>query len=354
YCPPLVHGFTQVLTETLMHISFAPTDDSRYLKRASTLLGLLALIGSITCLSGWAFDLPRLTDWLNDNISIQPNTAVLIGLSGVAVVLFHSGYSRVTLMLGGLVALGGVLNLLQYIFPVDFGFNHQLLFGREWGRAATLAPGRFGPPASISFVLIGIALMLFGLRNNAVLRYIPAMSLIAVLLMVFSLLGYLFGARNFFAIPWLSAIALPSATMLLALAVSLIVSVPQYHPMLLLCERSSTGARALTVLPILISMIPLFIWLRSIGHELRLFDLGTSRDMGAAVLIIKVVALMSVALLALPRRVQSDRDADRREDEFLATLAHELRKPLAPISNATSILKFSPGNPAVIAQATGA
>ena len=33
------------------------------------------------------------------------------------------------------------------------------------------------------------------------------------------------------------------------------------------------------------------------------------------------------------------RDADRRKDEFLATLAHELRNPLAPILNAVDILK---------------
>jgi PAS domain S-box-containing protein len=33
------------------------------------------------------------------------------------------------------------------------------------------------------------------------------------------------------------------------------------------------------------------------------------------------------------------RDADRRKDEFLATLAHELRNPLAPIRNAVQVLK---------------
>lgn len=41
------------------------------------------------------------------------------------------------------------------------------------------------------------------------------------------------------------------------------------------------------------------------------------------------------------------READRRKDEFLATLAHELRNPLAPIRNALSILQFSGSDAAV-------
>ena len=39
------------------------------------------------------------------------------------------------------------------------------------------------------------------------------------------------------------------------------------------------------------------------------------------------------------------READRRKDEFLAMLAHELRNPLAPISMAAQILKIDTGNP---------
>ena len=42
---------------------------------------------------------------------------------------------------------------------------------------------------------------------------------------------------------------------------------------------------------------------------------------------------------ALRQSEEKLRDADRRKDEFLATLAHELRNPLAPISNALQILK---------------
>lgn len=41
------------------------------------------------------------------------------------------------------------------------------------------------------------------------------------------------------------------------------------------------------------------------------------------------------------------KEADRRKDEFLATLAHELRNPLAPLRNGLEVLKLiEPGNPA--------
>src|SRR6185369_9442013 len=36
------------------------------------------------------------------------------------------------------------------------------------------------------------------------------------------------------------------------------------------------------------------------------------------------------------------RDADRRKDEFLAILAHELRNPLAPIRNAVQMMGMKP------------
>ncbi|MFP3758509.1 histidine kinase dimerization/phospho-acceptor domain-containing protein, partial [Cupriavidus sp. SIMBA_020] len=44
------------------------------------------------------------------------------------------------------------------------------------------------------------------------------------------------------------------------------------------------------------------------------------------------------ALLRLYAAEKALRDADRRKDRFLATLAHELRNPLAPIRNAIELL----------------
>ncbi|WP_249222763.1 response regulator [Noviherbaspirillum sp. L7-7A] len=45
------------------------------------------------------------------------------------------------------------------------------------------------------------------------------------------------------------------------------------------------------------------------------------------------------ALLRLGRVERQLRDADRQKDEFLATLAHELRNPLGPIRNAVELLR---------------
>mgnify|MGYP003694555589 CR=1 FL=1 len=39
-------------------------------------------------------------------------------------------------------------------------------------------------------------------------------------------------------------------------------------------------------------------------------------------------------------------EADRRKDEFLATLAHELRNPLAPIHNCVCIWRLTAANEA--------
>lgn len=47
---------------------------------------------------------------------------------------------------------------------------------------------------------------------------------------------------------------------------------------------------------------------------------------------------------------QQLREADRRKDEFLATLAHELRNPLAPVRNGLQILRLASGRPEVMEQ----
>lgn len=88
----------------------------------------------------------------------------------------------------------------------------------------------------------------------------------------------------------------------------------------------------------------------------RHFKTGQARWMAYKVLTIadakgKPIALATVSQDVTERRRLEDdlrkladdlSQADRRKNEFLATLAHELRNPLAPIRNALQILRLSP------------
>ena len=57
---------------------------------------------------------------------------------------------------------------------------------------------------------------------------------------------------------------------------------------------------------------------------------------------------LAAAVADRERALMALKDADRRKDEFLATLAHELRNPLAPISSGLHIMKTAAGNPQVV------
>jgi len=193
-------------------------------------------------------------------------------LSGAAVMLAQRRAWRTVTTLGTLVGFGGLLILSQYLIGADFGINHQLLFGRTWGQDTTVTPGRVGPPASSSFALIGTALVLLGsaaLRPTRaeLRRFVPAIGVAVCGIMAFSLLGYVFGADRFYTIPWLTAIALPTTTMLFSLGVALVFSVPERDPVLLLAERSGAGSLARIIIPALALVVPMVLWLRVQGNE---------------------------------------------------------------------------------------
>ena len=59
----------------------------------------------------------------------------------------------------------------------------------------------------------------------------------------------------------------------------------------------------------------------------------------------QLVDAFNAMLAEVGRRSEALREADQRKDEFLATLAHELRNPLAPLRNALEILRLVGNDP---------
>ena len=86
------------------------------------------------------------------------------------------------------------------------------------------------------------------------------------------------------------------------------------------------------------------VWLTKQGQHLdiSLSAAGMHDASGKIVGVTQVIRDISQARktqLAIKRSQDALRDADRRKDEFLALLAHELRNPLAPLVNSVELLR---------------
>ena len=180
----------------------APEQVATWPKRVVEVASACAIGGGLGTLVGWLVNVERLTDWRNDGISMFPNAAVCAVASGLALLL-HGVASRrartLTSAAGLLVGLVGGLTLVEHLTGVDLGID-RLLFDRAWGQGAAVAPMRIGPPASLSFLAIGVALVLLG-RGARARSVAAACGVLVVAMATLSLTGYLYGAAQMYMIP---------------------------------------------------------------------------------------------------------------------------------------------------------
>ncbi len=96
------------------------------------------------------------------------------------------------------------------------------------------------------------------------------------------------------------------------------------------------------------------------NHTVLVARNGVERpiDDSAAPILDKSGAIVGVVMIFRDvterrRAEQVLKEADQRKDEFLATLAHELRNPLAPIRNALELIRIAGDDPQAVCQARG-
>jgi signal transduction histidine kinase/ActR/RegA family two-component response regulator len=345
---------------------YRPLLDADYSRRISFAVsmaaGMYAIVAGSLALAGWTLDIPRLTDWWNDHISIFANPAAGGVLCGMALLLLLAsprdltGTCAAARLLAGVTALIGLLTLFEHITDINLGID-TLLANRPWGQRAAMAPMRMGPPASISFSLLGTGLLLatYGRMSR---RIASGLAMVVVGIASLSIVGYWFGASELFGIARLTGIAWQTSTMLIALGIGLMAALPE-HGIVAALRRDDAGGTVLRRLIVPIIGVPLLLgWLRVVGQNLNLYDVafGTAlRSMAEIALLIWLLWWtangISLHAKAARQAEQALREADRRKDEFLAILAHELRNPLAPIGNALALIKHAGQSPEVQHQA---
>jgi signal transduction histidine kinase len=319
-----------------------------------TVLGAYALVGGLVSFLGWAADAQRLTDWEGKGVSIQPNTTVAVTACGAAVLALAWERRRTAAVLGVVVAAIGATVVFEWVSGIDLGIDGLLLFGRTWGRVGVVVPGRMGPPGSVSWTLLGASIVLASTAPIATAgrRAALVLACVAAAIAGLSIVGWFYGVEPLYMLPRLTIIAIQTSSFVLAVALAMIADARELAPTRWLVGDGAAAVLARRALPFVV-MVPLLVgWLRIRGQELGLYGTTFGTTIFTLVLVGALVALVTWNIRTVEAKEDALRRADRHKNEFLATLSHELRGPLAPLRNMVEVLKRTdPGQADVRQQA---
>ena len=335
---------------------------SRY--RSWSLIGAsLGALSGLAALTGWILGNDILKGGFIENITMKTNTAVCLILIGLATLLLWSEpracwRTVIGRFLGLIVAVVGLATLCEHLLHVDLGID-QILFREGAGATSTASPNRMGPTASTCLLLLGTALVLFDRRTRGGRASYQYITLGALVMPMISVLGYLYRAHQLYGIAQLTGIALQTAATLLVLGSAMLLARPVSGFMRRLSGKDSGSLLVRRLLPWALVLPVTMNTLRVIGEQTGLYEPEFGRTIlsfgfmaAFAVLVWWTGGIVSRQESAVDAEREEIRErlmvgleeADRRKNRFLATLAHELRNPLAPVRNAVHLLRVR-GNP---------
>lgn len=322
---------------------------------------LLVAAAGGAVLFGWLRPMPRLTSLYLPGPTLKTNAALALACGALAnVVLTLPDIRRrrwrfVGFALALVPTTLGALTLSEHLAGWDLGID-QLIAREPPGALATVSPNRMGPIASATNVLLGTAL-LFAVSNSPRRRARShLLAFIACILVLLPLIGYAYGFDELYSLARYTGIALVNAAALLVLGISVQAGRPGAGLMALICREDEVGVFARRMLPAAILLPFGSGWFLAHTLNLGLVDAGFAISAMSLVLIILMAGVIwrtghhlvfsldarAASERALAESERSLRNTDQQKTEFLATLSHELRNPLAPIRFASELLNGPP------------
>lgn len=306
---------------------------SRVLARA-TGIGVAVLGGLV--LLGWVFDVTRLKSVLPGLVTMKPNTAAGLVLAGVALAALAEPRSRTlrraAQVCAALVIVLGLLTLAEHLLGWDLGID-QLLFPHALGTVGTSAPARMAPNTALSFLLLGLALLLLDSEGRAGRRPAQALALVAGLVALLGFLGYAFGAEALYGIGTRTPMALHAAAALLLLAMGVLAARPESAWIASLTRDSPGGVMARRlVAPVMLLPVALG-WLRLEGQRAGLFGLET----GLVLFALANVVILSALVYGSAQAIDRGDVQRRRADALFRTLVEFAPDAVAAVDRSGAI-----------------
>ena len=292
---------------------------------AAFLIGCLVIIG-------WLLDISLPKSILPSLVPMKANTAIAFILLSIALWLSQpkhgKGYGlagrRIAKTCAFIVVLLGLLTLCEYLFKCNLGIDQLII--RETG-LDVLYPGRMAPNTALSFILLGLALLLIDYETRFNRRPSQYIALVAAFIGMLALLGYAYGVHLFYGIANYVSMALHTAFTFVMLSAGIIAARPNSGMMSVVTSDSLGGMIMRQLLPSAVITVFIIGWLISHGGESGIFDIHLAVAIFALLIILVFSALVLVASNSL-HRADNERKRLIVEAEEQARIAQDRAEEL--------------------------
>jgi signal transduction histidine kinase len=308
--------------------------------------GFAVCIG-ILVLIGWSFDLEPLKRGLPGFVAMNPATAALFILIGVALASALRSRSPVTGVMGKVLAAIVVVAAASEILEFT-GIWHsrvdEVLFAAKLSEIQGGLPNRMAPNTALNFFLAGLSILLLDMRGRRSFSQV-----LAVLIgfgAILPITGYAYGVRSFSGLTAFIPMALHTAVTFLILAAGIFFAVPHAALTEPFVTNDPRGVLARILFPAAVLLTLFFGWLCVWGERHQLYESAFGTTLYAIILSVLLAVLVRFAVSAVgkleaERAVASARlrDLNRRKDEMIAVVSHDLCSPLTGFRMVIDLLR---------------
>lgn len=325
------------------------------MERIALASGVFAALIAALALLAWVGvgGRPRSGSWLAPMV---PNAAIAVLMLGVALVLLVGRRGRLARWtarsLASVAAVLGLLCLLQYLFPVDFGIDLLLLPEATMGEARPY-PGRIEPAAALAIVLLGSSLAVFDMRSLTVHHVAECMLIVLTVVALATLFQRAFGMNLRFGLGRFPAMPVDKALALLALTAGAILLRPHRGWFRILAAPGAAGVTLRRLIPVAVAGPFVIGWLAFLGVANE--RLSPSTGLTLVVSFMWFLLFLAVAWTTRElHRLDQERvsllesecearaeaeEASKTKSDFLGFLSHELRTPMNSMISYAELLE---------------
>ena len=316
---------------------------------------VIAVCVGALVLFGWYFDLEQLKRVFPGFVAMNPMTATLFIITGAALSMSISRETSNVVracakILSAAVALIALIKLADmavgWLPNVD-----EVLFASKLSDVHDKLPNRIAPNTALNFILVGFSIMTIDRRIER-FSLSQAFAILAGFGALLPVTGYAYGVHSFYGMASFIPMALHSAVTFLVLAGGIFFARPETGFAQVFTIDDPRGVLARRLFPSAVLLTLFLGWIHLYGERHGFYESEFGTTLFAITLSLLFVILVrwtvwTMSKLEEERALATTRlhEANRRKDEMIAVVSHDLCSPLTGLRMVIDILREKPQQP---------